>query len=273
MKTKLYYLLGLAATFIFLTSAINFGGGSPGGKSGSPGDGGNTCTDCHSGTAISQPDWISTTIPAEGYTPGETYTITASGSHSGVSKFGFETTAEDMNDAKIGTLMATNSTETQLTNGDASITHKSDGTTPSGDSKSWSFDWTAPAEGSGEVTFYAAFNAANGNGNTSGDVIYTSSHAVQENVTSSITKLNKENTVNVFPNPFIDFVNIQVEEDESEIGEVCIYNSAGQMIHNESAANDHNNIRINTSDLTPGVYHFVMELTNKTSISKTVVKR
>ncbi|MBC7931811.1 MAG: PQQ-dependent sugar dehydrogenase, partial [Rubrivivax sp.] len=37
---------------------------------------------------------------------------------------------------------------------------------------SWTFRWTAPAEDVGPVTFYAAGNHANGDGNTSGDNIY-----------------------------------------------------------------------------------------------------
>ncbi len=37
---------------------------------------------------------------------------------------------------------------------------------------SWTFNWTAPAEDIGTVTFYAAGNHANNDGNTSGDYIY-----------------------------------------------------------------------------------------------------
>ena len=37
----------------------------------------------------------------------------------------------------------------------------------------WSFTWTAPATRDQEVIFYAAFVAANGNGSTSGDFVYT----------------------------------------------------------------------------------------------------
>jgi hypothetical protein len=154
--------------------------GSPGGKTGSPGDGGTTCTQCHSGTATAQDGWITSTIPVEGYEPGQTYSITATGTHDGVVKFGFELTAEDMNDDKTGTLMVTNASQNQLVNGNNSITHTAGGTAPSGNTKSWTFDWTAPVEGTGDVTFYGAFNAANGNGNNQGDVIYTSTLSVPE---------------------------------------------------------------------------------------------
>src|SRR6185369_13678069 len=36
----------------------------------------------------------------------------------------------------------------------------------------WTFDWTAPSTDVGPVTFYAAGNQANNDGNTSGDFIY-----------------------------------------------------------------------------------------------------
>ena len=44
----------------------------------------------------------------------------------------------------------------------------------------WLWTWTAPAAGAGDVTFYVASNAANNNGNTSGDVIYVSTHTISE---------------------------------------------------------------------------------------------
>ena len=178
MKKTMYLLFTVAGLFFLLTSELMYSSGSPGGKSGSPGDGGATCTQCHGGTATPQSGWITSTIPVEGYEPGQTYSITATGTHAGVGKFGFELTSEDMAANKVGTLTVTNTVENQLVNGNNSITHKSAGTTPNGDTKSWTFDWTAPAAGTGDVTFYSAFNAANGNGNNQGDVIYTSTLAV-----------------------------------------------------------------------------------------------
>jgi len=174
---KIYRILPIA----FLPLVILFfaySNGSPGGKTGSPGDGGATCTQCHSGTAQTATNWISTTIPAEGYQPGQTYTITAAGFHMGVVKFGFELTAENASGNKVGTFAVINATETQLTNNNKAVTHKAAGTTPIGNSKIWTMSWTAPTPAVGDVTFYGAFNAANGNGANTGDVIYKTSHTV-----------------------------------------------------------------------------------------------
>lgn len=96
-------------------------------------------------------DWITSTIPQTGYIPGETYTITTTGVYSGVAKFGFELTAED-GYSKVGSFTITNAAGTKLTNSNNAVTHTSAGSTPSGDETSWSFDWTAPSEGTGDVT-------------------------------------------------------------------------------------------------------------------------
>jgi hypothetical protein len=148
--------------------------GSVGGKSGSIGDNGHTCTDCHSGTATDKFGWITTNVPSEGYTPGQTYTITATGTHPGVVKFGFELTVENNVGAKVGTLQIIEPARTHFTNSNHAITHTSAGNVPSGSTNTWTMNWVAPGNVDGPVGIYAAFNAANGNGNTSGDVIYKS---------------------------------------------------------------------------------------------------
>ena len=156
--------------------------GSPGGKTGSTGDNGTTCTQCHSDFGAQATDgWITTNIPAEGYVPGETYTITATGTHEGVVKFGFELTAENNTGGKLDGFTITDAGRTKFTNSNHAVTHTQAGNAPSGDMNTWSMDWSAPNDG-GTVLFYAAFNAANGNFNTGGDKIYTTSLTVAEYV-------------------------------------------------------------------------------------------
>ncbi|NTV83600.1 MAG: T9SS type A sorting domain-containing protein [Bacteroidales bacterium] len=179
MIKKLYPFLLIVATPVVLLLMAN-SGGSPGGKSGSIGDNGNTCTDCHSGSATTMSGWITTNVPTEGYTPGQTYTITATGTHSGVVKFGFELTVENSDGDKVGTLQLTEPTRTKFTNASQAVTHTAAGNVPSGNTNSWTMNWVAPSNVDGNVGIYAAFNAANGNGNTSGDVIYKSSIFISE---------------------------------------------------------------------------------------------
>lgn len=237
---KLYLITPIFAIPAILL-LMSYHTGSPGGRSGSPGDNGNTCTGCHTGTANSAFSWITTNVPPEGFIGGQTYTITATGTHPGVSLFGFELTVEDSQGNKVGTLLITDPTRTKLVNSGKAVTHTQNGITPTGNSATWSVDWVAPVGLSDNVGIYAAFNAANGNGNNTGDVIYTSSvfissfipepalvsivpdHAQQgESILATITAENTEFTgtspvvtlsLNQNPSEVIEASNVTVVND------------------------------------------------------------
>lgn len=270
MKTKGLLYLIIPAGSMILASWILSSGGSPGGKSGSPGDGGTSCTQCHAGTAQQASEWITSNIPATGYVPGQTYTITATGTHNGVQKFGFEVTAEDFGSTKKGTFIITNAAQTKLVNGAKAVTHTSGGTTPFGNSKTWTFDWTAPVAGTGQVTFYGAFNAANGNGSNSGDVIYLSSAAFNE-FTTSITDADlAAEGLRIFPNPFTDFIRMSANHT-GEIREVRIAASTGAVVfsQNGTVAGE---IIINTSDYPKGTYFLQIFFRDGSLISRKVFR-
>ncbi|RLC24007.1 MAG: hypothetical protein DRH21_06150, partial [Deltaproteobacteria bacterium] len=233
---------------------------------------GSTCTACHSGTANPVEGWITSDIPATGYMPGETYSITATGSHEGVVKFGFEVTAEDNTDAKTGIFIVTNSTENKLTNGNNAITHQAGGTTPSGDMRTWTFDWTAPAESTGDVTFYGAFNATNGNGGTSGDVVYTSNYSVMEHAVG-VNQIGQEDLeVSLYPNPFTDYIRISMKDDKKQVSSIQLFNQAGSMVKQISVASSSNEWRLDANDLNAGMYFVVLETTDNTKVSKSIIK-
>lgn len=179
MKKIIYSILSI----LFVPAVLmlySYNSGSPGGKSGSTGDGGTNCTQCHAGTAVAQSGWITSNIPDDGYAAGETYTITVTASHSGVVKMGYELTAETPMGSKKGVWIITDAGRTKLANANAAVTHTAGGTAPNGDIGTWSANWTAPTAGTGLVRFNTAVNAANGNGSTSGDQIYTSVLTVGE---------------------------------------------------------------------------------------------
>jgi len=171
-------LVVLAILFYPQAEVISNSTGSPGGKSGAPGD--NTCVQCHSSFALNSGSAIvniTSTIPASGYVPGSTYTITSSAAQSGVNKYGFE-----VHEA-LGSILITNSTTTKHVGiGSNRITHEAAGTTVSVNSISWSFNWVAPATGSGNATFYGAFVAANYPSGNSNDYVYTTTLVVSENI-------------------------------------------------------------------------------------------
>ncbi len=163
--------------------SILYSGGPPAGHSGDPAGGNKNCTSCHSGPEVqSQTGWITSNIPISGYVPESTYTITAKAKSVGHTIFGFQISPQDSIGNFLGTLVNTG-TNTKLASDPNYISQSSSGTAGS-DSISWTFDWTAPAEGSGEVNFYGVFNIANGDGRTSGDTIMASILSINEFITS-----------------------------------------------------------------------------------------
>ncbi len=159
--------------------AMSNGSGAPATYTGSPGDG-HTCTACHAGpTAATQTGWITSNIPASGYVPNSTYTITATATRSNHTKFGFEVSPQNVAGALRGTLINT-STQTQLVGSSKYVTHMSSGTTGTTGFHTWSFNWTAPAAGTGAVTFYGAFCVTNASSSSAGDTIFKSTLIVQE---------------------------------------------------------------------------------------------
>jgi hypothetical protein len=244
-KTLPFIFMALAISFL-LISGIMSNSGSPGAKTGSPIDG-STCAQCHNST-VTTAEWITTTIPETGYVPGEKYTITLSASDAAAVKIGFELTAETTL-GKQGTFIITDDAKTKLTNGNKSVTHKSTGVNPVSGANSWSVDWTAPIAGTGEVTFYAAINAANGNGNTSGDKIYTSELAVSEATTTSVAGV-KRNRITLYPNPAYGFFMV---EAGSEIQQITIIDLAGKLVHSEKNIRS-TKTQVNLDNLKPGLY-------------------
>jgi len=265
MKFRFLLHLGAISMAIVLMSGIANLSHSPGKKSGSPGDGAN-CTSCHSGSTHTATNWITSNIPSLGYIPGNTYTITLTGTHSGVAKFGFEITAEDASNAKMGTFAITNSNETQFTNAMHAVTHTANGVSPSNDSKSWSFNWTAPAAGSGDITFYASLNAADGNGSTSGDVIYDTHTTFTEDVSASINSSSNSNSFTIYPNPVNDILNISIKSNDKY--EIQISDVNGKLIIEKTILPTGSLSQVSVSDLPQGVYFIKIISTSNTLIKK-----
>jgi len=272
MKKNIYII---SFAFIFTMSMISMisstthAGGSQGGKTGSPADV-NTCTQCHAGTAIPVSSWISTDIPATGYVPGATYTITITGTHTGVVRFGFELTAEDSQHNKVGVFTITNATETQLVNSNHAVTHTGSGFTPSNDSKSWSFEWTAPAVATGSVTFYAALNAANGNMGTSGDVIYTTNTTVEEGSNVGFETISANLDIKLFPSIVVNALNINW--DNSEIQQLAIYNISGQLIRQENIESSQKSIRMDVTNMAKGSYFVYLQVGEEVVVKRFIKK-
>jgi len=126
-----------------------------------------------------------TGIPAN-YLPNQQISVTVRTSQADAVVYGFQMTVLDARGEKIGTytLPTQMPPKMQLVNGIVNgltrqyIEHTVDGIIPGQFGfNTWTFTWNAPNRRVGKVSFYAAGNAANSDGGTSGDYIYTKSAA------------------------------------------------------------------------------------------------
>ncbi len=165
--------------------------GAIAGRTGAPGE--FNCTQCHNdAAAISNSSVISLNFSGanEKYIPGSTYTLTVDLPAATSPKNGFEIVAlRNSDNANIGAFTITDAINTQLKNGGLSrsyVTH----TTTGNSVTTWSFDWVAPTNPEGDITFYLAVNQSNNNGITSGDEIHLQELVIEEDASSSVIEQN-----------------------------------------------------------------------------------
>ncbi|MFM7080246.1 MAG: choice-of-anchor V domain-containing protein [Bacteroidota bacterium] len=253
------------------------------GRNGSPGE--TTCntSGCHTGNPLNASGG-SIVIDAPGlangqYFPGATYPINVTVSRSGAAIFGFGFEALRSSGANGGTLAITNATQTQLKNAvilgnsRTNVVHQLNAGVSSTGSKTFSFNWTAPVAGTGAVTFYAAGNATNGNGSTSGDFIYTTSLSLSESATGINETDNNAISLSVFPNPVSDFVNIRYQSLNQRASIIRLISLDGKTV--EVYSNDNNTNGLQTLTIPApeksGIYFIEVEVAGKTTVEKVVV--
>jgi len=199
MKKRFYILFPalLCTGFLLVSfggSDLKYSGGAPAGYTNSPADAKN-CSFCHGGTVTLVTDWVTSDIPVGGYTPGVTYNITVTAIGGTSLKKGFEISPQDASGNLVGTLIP--KTGNKFADGNSKyITHSS---AQSASPATWNFQWTAPINGTGEVTFYAAIVSGKTN-------IKVTTYAVQENNVgiSSLADIKFK----IYPNPSSGLINI-----------------------------------------------------------------
>jgi len=251
MKNRLYLLVLLLPAYLLMS----YSSGAPLGKTGSPGDGGNTCTVCHTHTTSYMPNIAVTGLPYSGYIPGHSYRITLYVSGVSNTVTGFEATIENASNMRVGNFASADA-NTQALNSGQYITHTTAGTAL----HQWSFDWTAPATSQGDLHFYYAVNFANGDGNTTGDYIENGNFSLTED-TSGINDNQKDDFV-IFPNPTTDAIYLN-----TNVSKAKIIDMQGKVF----AVSTKNN-RIDVRFLPSGTYMLVVENENVSKIKRFIKK-
>ncbi len=252
--------------------AISNNTGAPAGRTGSPFDNA-TCaaSNCHSGTAtVSPTQIISSNIPVTGYVPGQTYTITASPAQTGINKYGFQISPMNASGALQGTIVVTNPSTTKIVS-TKYITHTSSGTAGTG-GRTWTFNWVAPVAGTGNVTFYGAFNFSNGNSQSNGDIIRTNTLTVSEDQgTAGISSVKADpfNTL-LFPNPVFNDATLRLNLIDNSPVSIQYLDITGKIISEKITYNGRPglqdfNITV-PAQLETGIYRLLVSVGDQQSL-------
>jgi HYR domain/Secretion system C-terminal sorting domain len=185
---KVYYLFSTLAMCALLFSYAPASEAGKTGSNGAPGE--STCASCH-GAAAGGSATLTSDIPLTGFVPGATYNMVLTVSQAGQPLFGMGLESLSATNTQSGTLTAGTGTQVQVKATRQNLIHTFNGGL-SANSKAFSFKWTAPATAAGNVTFYYAGLAANGNGvEDSGDNTYVGTKTVSpQTAVATVLTLN-----------------------------------------------------------------------------------
>ena len=259
-----FILFGAIILQSFIPLKITRKEGAEPGHTGSPGDGLKNCTTCHGGSAVSVNGWITSDIPASGYVAGQTYNFTTTNTESEGTRFGFQISPQNTAGDLLGVLVLNDSVQTQLVGMNKYITYTEFGVDGIG-SKKWSFKWIAPKVGTGNVTFYGAYNS-NFNGHKDGDKTFLSTLMVKENTTNSASNLAKSvSNFSMYPNPSKDWISINFNLKSSSDLVLDIVDISGKQVAvliNERQSGSITK-QFNTSGLAAGSYFVRIQVNGK----------
>lgn len=189
---KIIALIALMGLGVVLTSGTE-GTLSDDGKAGSTGSPGETtCVSCHNSYALNSGGGsvsLACNMPSWQYTPGTTYSMSVTVARAGNGLFGFGIEALTAAGQNAGTFVITNAAKTQIKSATVNnvsrknVVHQKNAGIGTG-SYTFDFDWTAPMTNVGTVSFYFAGNAANGNGGTTNDYVYSGLQTATPSATS-----------------------------------------------------------------------------------------
>ncbi len=167
-KISVYSIIFLSLLFI---ARFN---NPPDGRTGAPGDSSCNSGGCHNTAGANHTANVDISGFPGTLDPGQVYTISLTASHGGTipanPRLGFQLVVLDENNNNIGTLSNPSPSATLTTSGGRTYAEHNPGLNSS--NNTWTVDFTTPMTSpSSMVTVYATANVANGNGNSSGDLI------------------------------------------------------------------------------------------------------
>ncbi len=277
MKKKLLLasLLTISGLVLLHPYVYTNSNGAPAGNTGAPNE--RTCAQsgCHSGNDLNESGGtFNIRVKDNGtevneYQHGKTYTVEVDIAREGAAGFGFQATAKSGN-TSAGTLSTGGNNDVQKIS--TYITHKNPAPHHSG-ADMWTFQWTAPTTGGSDITFYAAGNAANGNGTTTGDFIYTTSKTLTSSSVSVDDKTLFSSNMRVYPNPVQNIlaVDFTLPESKANTAILQVFAADGKLVSTEKKevkAFSANTIYADLSGFDKGIYLVKLSAGEFTAVKK-----
>lgn len=301
---KIIYLAAICCCYCIITG-YSTGAGKQGyeltGAENGFGNATNGGCSCHSpsatidiGVAI---ELDSSGIPTTHYKGGMIYSVKLKGINKGTTllpKFGFQissiagsnTTAAPTNAGTWNTPYPANThySAPQATFYDAGIVEQSialpatTGTGGNGSTYEQTFNWKAPASGTGTISIWAILNAVNGDGYSGAEDKWDTSHAVIREwpMSVSVPFLEPDNfSIHIFPNPVTTNMNLTYLLDEMSIVTLKLLDLNGRAVANllnetEYPGMQQVHLPIPTK-LSEGVYILKADVKNKQYLKKIIV--
>lgn len=224
MKLRIIYTLMSALALSLLLTGYSGGPAATQdqGYTGAPGDveasGGTpwTCQTCHSGPLQVTMDIEvfeeGTTMPATDYAPGATYDVkvTVNDENNDAAAYGFQIVS--LIDSDESDVNGWSSPGNSVQIATASNTGRSYAEhTELASTNVFEVKWTAPAEGSGSVTFYSAGTGVDGNSMNSNDGGSTATLNLEERPVGIFKPTQLDAHIAAYPNPVTDALNLNIE--------------------------------------------------------------
>ncbi|MEI6310769.1 MAG: choice-of-anchor V domain-containing protein [Bacteroidota bacterium] len=246
------------------------------GNTGSPGEATCQTGGCHNGTVntgTGNVNILSSDMTGWEYVPGTTYNIRVRIAETGKLVFGLGVEVLNSSNTNAGTINILESSRTQIISSGAgrlNLTHMT-GAGLTNDSSVYTFSWTAPSTDIGPVTFYVAGLAGNNNNGDSGDQSYTTSQTCTAKTNVGIQTPTAASTMNIYPNPVQDKINIQMNNTPMNQSTISILDMSGKVVSVLASNLDLNENQLvsytRPASLKEGLY--LLQISNRTTTKST----
>ena len=223
---------------------FGFSGGPPAERTGNPGEicGDDTCaSSCHTSFSVNAGSAkFSISLPFSEYKPGQALDITIEFTNTATAIHGFEITAVDASNNKVGTFASKDDTAQTEPYDNLYASHTNVGT---GENQ-WAVQWTAPTTNvSDPVTFYAVGNEANGDSASSGDYIYTDTAAISlaAECVPSILKVKPKKLIIKRGKSAVVTVTVKTENNETCANHMVYASTTNKKVSIDESAETNNN--------------------------------